>query len=144
MAIVWTLAAAQFVISLGGWLLHTRIHTPFAPDGGLSMPNAVPFIAGIIDVTGITLLVLWRKTVAIGFVLNGLFVIVGIIMMLDYSADHMAQGATARQWLFESTVPDILILLADFLIVRAIWQYYRDIHKVPGKAEVKHATGDQA
>ncbi|MEJ2725671.1 MAG: hypothetical protein P8175_13705 [Deltaproteobacteria bacterium] len=50
-------------VSLGGWVLHGRIHPPS------ELPlNYIPFIAGLIGMILVPILFLFRKTVAYAYV----------------------------------------------------------------------------
>jgi uncharacterized membrane protein YkgB len=115
-----SLIIAQFFVSLGGLLLHFRIH-PAVKDGVLSGTYAIPTALGIFDVVVITLLLCWPKTVTLGFLLNGMFCIVGVIMMAAFAFAHPPADSTFIGWTLNTTLSDILLLVGDFFIVRGVW-----------------------
>jgi len=115
-----SLIIAQFFVSLGGLLLHLRIH-PMIKDGAFSGTYAVPTVLGIFDVVVITLLLCWPKTVTLGFLLNGFFCIVGVITMAAFSFAHPPADNTFVAWTLNTTLADVLLLVGDFFIVRGVW-----------------------
>ena len=78
------LVAGLFFVSLGGWLLHGRIH----PPSKLAV-NYIPFIAGLISIVAVPTMFLFKRTVAYAYVLNGLLVILGTITMIHFSLDRI-------------------------------------------------------
>ena len=80
-----TLLTGLILISLGGWLLHLRIHTLES-----NRANFLPFIAGIISVVVVPWLLARRNTVHLGYLLNGIIVILGTILMAHYSIAHLS------------------------------------------------------
>jgi hypothetical protein len=122
---------ALFLLALGGFLLHYRIHPFWVADkldpgtfhfkGNFFLANLFPFI----DVVLVTILFLSRKTVMYGYLLNGLIVIYGTIFMAHFSiAGFMAQGIPPSQWIMKSLLPDIIIAWADFFVGKALYDYY--------------------
>lgn len=71
---------ALLFLSLGGWLLHFRIHHPSANPS-----NFVPFIFGLLNVLVTPFLFNSKKTVLLAYLINGLGVIVGAIAMAHFS-----------------------------------------------------------
>jgi hypothetical protein len=112
-ALLWALAA----LSLSGWLMHIRIH-PL--EMGLVM--VIPLAAASADVVLVTLLFLSRSTARLAYLLNGLFVIYGLITMSHFA---LAQGAGAAPLHgLALTLPVSVILFADFLIGKALFDGY--------------------
>ncbi|MDX9715012.1 MAG: hypothetical protein RBT37_06265 [Dissulfurispiraceae bacterium] len=126
-----SLLAALFLIALGGFLLHYRIHHFMIPDP-LNPENLIfsktLFLASLlplIDMFVVTSLFIWRRTAAYGYLLNGLIVIYGSILMTHYSiAQFSIKAIPLSDWWLKSTLPDIAILCADFLIGKTLY----DIH----------------
>jgi len=103
-------------ISLGGWLLHLRIH-PVSASG----INFIPFATGIISIIAIPLLFLNKKTLQYAYVLNGLIVIIGTITMAHFSIAHFPQPITLKSIFLYSTLGDIMMLWAKFAIGKALF-----------------------
>ena len=131
-----TLILAAFSLALGALLLHMRIHPVFVvpqangmPVTGASpefyLPNFFANFLGIVDVILITALFCSKKTVALAYLLNGLFVIFGAILMAHFSIVKLFPLHPAPlDWILKSTFPDIIIAFTDFLIGKAIYDSY--------------------
>jgi hypothetical protein len=102
-------------IALGGFLLHTRIH-PLEKDAG----NIIPAVSGILSIVVITLLFCFRQTIAYGYVLNGMTVILGTITMAHYSLKHPPEVWTLQTVLFGTLLPDIIVLWAKLAVGKAL------------------------
>ncbi len=122
---------ALFLLALGGFLLHYRIHPFWVADkldpgtfhfkGTFFLANLFP----LIDVVLVTILFLSRKTALYGYLLNGLLVIYGTIFMAHFSmASFMAQSIPPSQWIMKSLLPDIGIAWADFFVGKALYDFY--------------------
>lgn len=126
-----SLLSALFLISLGGFLLHYRIHNFMIPDPlnpGRLIFSSTLFLASLlpmIDMFVVTALFIWRRTAVYGYLLNGLIVIYGSILMAHYSiAQFSIKDIPVADWWLKSTLPDIAILWADFFIGKTLY----DIH----------------
>lgn len=64
------LLLALFTLGLGGALLHLRIH--ILPQLTENATFAIPLISAILSVVIVPLLFLAKKTIAYGYVLNGI------------------------------------------------------------------------
>ena len=104
------------LLSLGGLLLHLRIHPP--TDQAY---NYIPVVAGLLGVAVIPLLLAFRRTLDLGYILNGLFVIVGTITMAHLSIVHWTQPTTLVSVLLKTTLADILILSGKLFLGKAIF-----------------------
>jgi hypothetical protein len=104
------------VISLGGWLLHLRVH-PIV----VSKANLIPFLTGVISIVAIPLLFLHKKTFHYAYVLNGMFVIIGTITMAHFSIAHHPPQITLKNIFLNTTLADIMLLWAKFAIGKAIF-----------------------
>lgn len=122
------LLAALLLLSISGIMLHYRIHKFMVPDR--TVPSAyvidstkfLAFLLPLIDVVVVTGLFLSRRTAIYGYLLNGLLVIYGTILMSHYSiAEIMARGIPPADWLIKSTLPDIGISWADFLVGKILY-----------------------
>ncbi|MCX5781711.1 MAG: hypothetical protein NT145_03265 [Elusimicrobia bacterium] len=116
----YLLITGLFFISLGGWLLHLRIHPPAE-----AISYILPFVLGIISIVIIPFMFLFRNLVQYAYVVNGFFVIIGIITMAHFSYANM-RGPISLEGLFlNTTFPDIAILLTKFFIGKALFDLNR-------------------
>lgn len=119
---------ALFFVALGGFLFHVRIHPFLVPDkehpGQLLFRG--PFVAAsllpLLDLIVVTALLARRSTAPLGYLLNGLIVVYGSVLMGHYTLATLApKGPTLADWLLKSTFPDIAIAAGDFLIGKALY-----------------------
>ena len=83
------------------------------------------FLFPMIDVIVVTALFSSRKTFVYGFLLNGIIVIYGTVLMAHYSiAELTAKSAPLGDWFLKSTLPDIGIAWGDFFIGKALYNLY--------------------
>lgn len=109
------LALAYALMSLGGLLLHLRIHPVDA-----ALLNWIPAVFGALNCVVVPFLFLRRSLVAWGFLMAVFTVIAGAIGMVYFSV-HTASGpATLSAFFFTSTFPDILVLLTKLPLALAI------------------------
>jgi len=126
-----TLIIALFLLAISGFLLHYRVHPFLTPDKvsqGAFIFNKSNFLASLfslIDAVVVTSLFLSRKTAVFGYLLNGLIVIFGTILMAHFSiVDIIAKTIPVASWLTKSTLPDIGIAWADFLVGKSLYDLY--------------------
>jgi len=108
------------VLSLGGWLLHLRIHSPMQQGYGY-----VPFSVGLISILVIPLMFCFRRLVQYAYVLNGFAVIIGVITMGHFALAHLTGPITLEGVIFRSVFPDIVMLCSKFFIGKAIFDLNR-------------------
>jgi hypothetical protein len=106
-----------FFLSLGGWLLHSRIHPLIAAPG-----NVIPAVSGMFSLIVITLLFCFRRTVSFGYVLNGITVIIGTIAMAHFSLKHPPAVWTLQAVLFKTLLADIALLWGKFAAGKALFE----------------------
>jgi hypothetical protein len=111
------LVAGLFFVSLGGWMLHVRIHPPLKLAA-----NYVPFIAGLMSITAVPAMFLFRKTLAYAYVINGMLVIIGAITMAHFSLAHPPELITFYTVPFNTLFPDVVILLTNFILGKALFE----------------------
>ena len=112
------------LISLGGLLLHLRIHPPTD-----EVSNWIPAIFGVLNVIVLPFLFNSPRTVAAAYVLNAVSVVVGTVAMAWYSIEHWQGQVTWDTVLLKSTLADILILLAKLPIAHMILRHFRPKNK---------------
>ena len=110
---------ALFLLSAGGWLLHFYRH----PIGG-NPSHYVPFVLGFVNIIITPLLFNFRKTVIVGYLINGFTVILGTITMAHLSLTALPEPLTLSNILFRTTFAYILLLLPKLFIGQAILRYY--------------------
>jgi len=137
-----TLLTALFLLALSGLLLHLRIHYFMVPDRlhpGETVLDSTKLLAALlplIDVFIVTALFISRRTAVYGYLLNGLIVIFGTILMAHFSIAEMSAKAIPLQaMVLKSTLPDIGIAWVDFFIGKALY----DLHMRGGSAPVAKA-----
>jgi len=113
-----------FLISLGGLLLHLRIHPPTNEAS-----NWIPVVFGVLSVIVAPFLFNWSRTVAAAYLLNAVSVVVGIVAMALYSIEHWQGPVTWDAVLLKSTLADILILLAKLPIAHMILRHFHPKNK---------------
>lgn len=112
------LLSALFLVSLGGFLLHLRIHQPTARTA-----NYVPFISGILSVIIIPAMFMFRSTTAYAYVINGMLAIIGTITMAHYSLGGLFSISAAQDIFLKTTMPDIFVLWGKFALGKAIFDF---------------------
>lgn len=122
---------ALILISVSGLLLHLRIHpffiiNPLAPTEKIfSSTYFMAALLPIIDAVVVTILFSSRKTAVYGYLLNGLIVIYGTILMGHFSINQMiVKNIPLKDMLLKSTLPDIGIAWGDFFIGKALYDFY--------------------
>lgn len=123
-----TLVAALFFLSLGGFLLHLRIHSP-----GQIPAYFVPFISGIFSLIVLPLLFWFRRTVAYAYVINGFIVIIGTITMTHFSIANFPGPLSLAGIFLDTTLADIAVLWGKFALGKAIF----DLHLLRSDADVR-------
>lgn len=106
---------ALFLLSLGGLLLHARIH-PLQE----SMFNWWALGFGVLNVTVVPTMFLRPATVGMAYLLNAATIIAGTVGMAYFSYINAQGPLTARLFLLESTFPDIVILFAKLPLAQLI------------------------
>ncbi len=120
-----------FLLSASGLLLHLRIHpfllpNPLVPgETYIDFTNSLSTILPLIDMIFVTILFSFRKTFVYGYLLNGLIVIYGTILMGHFSINQMIiKNIPFNEMLLKSTLPDIGIAWADFFVGKALFDLY--------------------
>jgi hypothetical protein len=115
------LALALLFMSLGGWLLHLRIHPPpIGPAGGHNPANFIPFIVGLVSVCATPILLSFARTVIIGYLINGVSVILGTILMSTLSLSGLPQPLTPVTLLLKTTFPDVVLVFGKLFVGQQI------------------------
>lgn len=122
------LVIALFFMSLGGWLLHVRTHPLPVWQNGATIPgvsaNWIPFLAGLLSILVIPVLLSFAKTVIIGYLANGMFVILGTILMTTYSLYHHPDQITLENLILKTMLADIVILFGKLFVGHKIMLHH--------------------
>lgn len=115
---------ALVCLAIGASMLHYKVHPP--------QENLTHFWATffcLIDLVLVSILFLYKSTAAWAVMLNSFIAFIGIIMMTDLTIVSLHQGWIKAnpsqqpfQWLLETMIPDIVILIADLMIGLALYQ----------------------
>ncbi|GAB7080662.1 hypothetical protein [Megalodesulfovibrio paquesii] len=114
------LVAAHLCLSLGGLLLHLRIH-PVLESYFYWWAAA----AGVVSCLFMPALFLHPRTVGLGCLLNALTVLLGTVGMAYFSLHSMTWPVDLASILLQSTLPDIIILLAKLPLGQMILETMR-------------------
>jgi hypothetical protein len=111
------LTGALVLLALAGSLVHPRL-----PSGAL----ANQIVSGSISFTDlflVTALFMRRRTALYGFMLNGLFVLFGTVMMGHYSiARYLAAGEKTSVLFLNPGFEGMVTAWADFFVGYALWR----------------------
>jgi hypothetical protein len=106
-------------LSLGGWMLHFRIHPLLANPS-----NYLPFFFGLAGIIITPQLFNHKKTVIIAYLFNGLGVIIGSIAMATFSLSALPDPLTFTNIIFKTTLADILILFPKLFIGQIVLLHF--------------------
>ena len=104
-------------VSLGGWILHLRIHPPAA-----AAVNLLPFVTGLISVLILPAMFLNKKMAPFAYVINGMMVIIGTITMADISLMRLPPHVTVKVLLFGTLLSSIITLFTNFFIGKGLFE----------------------
>jgi hypothetical protein len=127
------LLGALFLMAFSGLMLHLRIHPIWAPDKAdpAVLTFRVSFVTAallpLLDVVVVTALFAFRRTAVYGYLLNGLIVIYGTVLMSHFMIARLGPaGAPLMDWLlWKSTLPDIGLAWADFFVGAVLHKAWR-------------------
>jgi hypothetical protein len=115
---------ALFLLSLGGWNLHYKIHTL-----SVSGLNIIPLIVGGITTLALPFMFAHEKTVRPAFFINIAAIVIGTIMMGLWTVKKFADINTPLNlytlvFAPQSTLCDIVILWAKFPLGLSILRHF--------------------
>lgn len=110
---------ALFLIALGGWFMHLRMH-PFADNP----PNLVPFVFGLVSVFFVPILLSFKGTFLIGYLLNGFSVVIGVVVMTTFSLSGLPDPITFSGLMLRTALSYNLILLSKLFIGQMVLDHY--------------------
>ncbi len=110
------LIGSLFFLALGGLFLHLRIHSLTR-----NQSNFIPFITGMISVLCLPVLFWFRRTITLAYIINGFFVIIGMITMTHFSIVNFSSPVTFTGIFLNTTFADISILWGKFAVGKALF-----------------------
>ncbi len=114
--------SALMLLSLGGLLLHLRIHPAAA-----SLFNWVPVASCVFATLVLPIMFNYRRSAPLAYVINIAIVIVGTVAMAWWSASNWQLPLTLLNVLLNSTLADIVILLAKLPLGHIILRHHRQV-----------------
>ena len=111
---------ALFFISLGGLLLHLKIHPPLQ-----EAEYWTPAVFGIVTTFVLPFMFYYRKSAMWAYLVTWLAVVVGTVAMIAFSAEHWEGEVTLRRLILDSTFPDIMILFAKVPLAHMILKWWK-------------------
>lgn len=113
--VIW----AFFLLSLGGLLLHLRIHPP-----GNSLFNLIPAIFGAVNAFLLPFLFNNRTTVPWAYLITWATVGIGTVGMSYYSVVNWFSPVTVKTVIMNSNLAGILILFAKVFLAHKMLRFY--------------------
>ena len=114
---------ALVFLAIGATILHYRLHPP------KNLTNFWATAFCLIDLVLVSILFLFRSTAVWALLLNSFIAFLGIILMSDLTIFSTYAGwikvsprVAPFQWLLQTMLPDIAILVADFLVGLALYK----------------------
>ncbi|MFB3886627.1 MAG: hypothetical protein ACE144_15480 [Thermodesulfobacteriota bacterium] len=104
-------------LSVAGFMIHVRVHLITENPSFI-----LPFVAGILNMGAIPALFCFKKTVAYGYVLNGILCIIGTVTMTHFAIARWSAPTSPPDILLKSMVIDILIVWGKFFIGKALFE----------------------
>ena len=113
------LILAFFLLSLGGLLLHIRIHPP-----ANSLFNWIPAAFGAANTFALPFLFNRRATAPLGYLMTWVTVATGTVTMAYYSVANWSLPVTVKTVILYSTLADIVILWAKVFLAHKILRFH--------------------
>lgn len=116
---------AIFLLSLGGFLLHLRLHpVSFDPVSLENPAHFIPFVTGILGVIAVPALLGSKKTMTPGYLINGMSVIIGAIVMVHFTLAAPPHPVRLSSIFLNTTIPYIALLVPKLLIGQSVMTHY--------------------
>ena len=113
------LILAFFLLSLGGLLLHVRIHPPSE-----SLFNWIPLVFTLVNILAIPILFNRKGTVAYAYLFAWATCITGTVGMTYFSITTWHVPYTVTDFVMKSTFPDIVILWTKIFLAHRILRFH--------------------
>ncbi|UCG38580.1 MAG: hypothetical protein JSV00_10500 [bacterium] len=145
------LRLAMFLMAVGGAVLHQRYHPSlgaFEGQGGAAFANSVAMVLSLADVVHVTWLFSRKSTASWGYLVNGLIVIFGTVIMVHFGLTRTyVPGSPLYRHLLIPTTPYILLAWADFslgAVLYRLWFAESEPRKKTPAAAPGVVAGDEA
>jgi hypothetical protein len=123
------LLAALVLLALVALVLHFLAHPVLIPDSDHPGQTVLrgSFVAAtllpLVDLILVTGLFLSRRTAPLAYLINGMLVIYGTVLMGHFGIVGLSASAPAQpHWIFRSMLIDIALVWVDFLIGKALYE----------------------
>lgn len=113
------LILAFFLLSLGGLILHARVHPP-----SQSLLNWIPLFFTVVNTLGLPFLFNRRDTVTYAYLFTWATVAAGTVGMAYFAIDNWDMPVTLANIVTKSTFPDILILWSKIFLAHKILSFH--------------------
>ena len=119
------LILALAFISVGGWLLHFRIHPILTDATGMRVArNFIPFAVGLAGMLVTPVLLWFPRTMIIGYLLNGIGAVIGTVLMTYFSVAMFRHPVTVAGIFTGTLLGDVLIAFSKLFIGQRILLTY--------------------
>ena len=119
------LIVALALMSVGGWLLHFRIHSILPDAAGVrEARNFIPFVAGLTGILVTPVLLWFRRTLILGYLVNGMGAVIGMVLMTYVSVAGFQTPFTVGGVFTRTLLADVLIAFAKLFIGQRILLSY--------------------
>jgi hypothetical protein len=113
------------LLSFGGWLLHGRVHpVSFDPANPSNPAFLVPYLSGLLSIIVVPMLLNYRATFIVGYLVNGLSVVVGTIGMTMLTLAHLPSPVTFVSIFTGTMLADILLLFPKLFLGQMVLLHY--------------------
>jgi hypothetical protein len=113
------------LLSIGGLLLHLRLHpVPFGAGRGENPANLIPFVSALLGAVAVPILLSRARTFIIGYLINGMAVVIGTITMAHMSIAAPPYPLTFPAIVTNTSIPYIVLLFPKLLVGQRILFYY--------------------
>ncbi len=111
-----TLIACMVFLAIGGWVLHSRIHSPMA-----DADNYIPYLSGLFSILILPFMFWFSRTLVWAYLINGFLIIIATITMGHFSIVHFSGPLTLYNLVYGTLVADIALAWGKFFAGKAVF-----------------------